>query len=204
MEPIIWNLDDIADIISSAKEVYEAGEVLVYPTDTLYGFGVDPTDPKAMKKLIELKGRSGKKPVSIAVSEPEEIEEYAEVSETAWSIIDAFMPGPITIVLPSKVDWFPYEFIGIRVPDSPITMDICASLGPLTATSANIAGEKDPIDIYDVLDNFGDRVGMYIQGDLTMQGKPSTVVRVKGRGIKILREGVIPGHVIQKAGEFLG
>jgi L-threonylcarbamoyladenylate synthase len=176
------------DIIERAVSVLQRDGLVVYPTDTVYGLGADALSEEAVLRVYEAKGRPLGHPISVAVSDREMLCCIALVSPEAEALIDRFLPGPMTLVLPAKFLLPPLLMagtghIGVRIPDHDIALSLIRAFdSPITATSANRSGGKDPrsedeIDIpHDLLISAG-----------ALPGVPSTVVDVEHR--KILRPG---------------
>lgn len=172
------------------------GDVIIYPTDTLYALGADATNPEAVKKIYNIKGRDQKKPLSIAVGSTKDIEKYAYTTPLSEKLAKKFLPGPLTLVLKKKntlaPNLTPDETIAIRVLDHPLFAEIDF---PLTATSANSSGKDVPETLKAVLKELRD-VTMGIDGG-TLRGKPSTLVDCRGEKPIILREGAIHTSMLQ-------
>ena len=146
-------------IIKEARRVLEAGGLLVFPTETCYGLGVDATNDKAVKKLLQYKTRRSGQPFSIAVSSMEMAKDYVKVNEIAENIYQNYLPGPITVVseslkrTASGID-SEYGTLGIRWPNYPLSLEIIKSFGkPITATSANLSYQAKPYCIEALLKN---------------------------------------------------
>lgn len=176
------------------------GDILLFPTDTLYGLGVDALNVDALKKLKELKGRDDKKPISIIVADMGMAEEYAEVTPLAEKLAEHFLPGKLTLILKAK-DNLPVELtagtgtIGIRIPNHIFCINLAREFGrPFTATSANVADKEPKNSVPEILTQFGDRAGMIARvidsGEL-VESKPSTVVDARGEEPIIIRKGAI-------------
>ena len=174
--------------------------ITVYPTDTQYGLGVDATNPQAVLRLKELKGRDDGKPISIAVDSLKMAEEYAEFTPLARRIAEKFLPGKLTLVLDAK-DSIPKEItagtgtVGIRVPDSKETLELIQELGrPITATSANVSGMEPENSPEKILEQFGEKASWITRvvdaGELPPSA-PSTVVDARGDTPIVIREGAI-------------
>lgn len=183
-------------VIERAVSFLEAGKVIAFPTDTVYGIAVDAFNDLAVQKIFDIKGRDANKPLQILVAQKEDlksiIRSYTEVLNV---LISEFWPGPLTIVVPAKDD-FPrrvrcgLDNIGIRMPSNPIAMKIIKAFGsPLAASSANISGMPDPKDAEDVIKNLGDRIDLIIDGGRTTANIPSTVLDVSTDPPVILRHG---------------
>lgn len=183
--------------------------IILYPTDTLYGLGVDATDPQAVLELIQLKGRptfaeasvdKKRKPISIVVPDLEMAETYAVVTPLAKKLAEKFLPGKLTLVLEAKEELAPAisagtGTVGIRIPNHPVPMRLVRELGkPITATSANVADMPTLRTVPEILAQFGKRADLIYQvideGELP-ESLPSTVVDARGNTSVILREGAI-------------
>lgn len=177
--------------------------IILYPTETIYGLGVNPFDAEALKALYLLKGREEQKAVSWLVRDIADIEQYAEVSDVAAKIASLFLPGPLTLVLPIRKDAVPahctYETVGFRISTDEVAQKIIAEhmaqhSAPLTCTSANVSGMETGTIVADILAQFGERKSLItdIYDDGPRRGVSSTVVQVVGDDVVCLREGVIP------------
>lgn len=184
----------------------EVPMVVLYPTETVYGLGIDPFNETAREQLYTLKGREEHKPVSWLLAQSADIVRYAEVSEAAARLIAAFLPGPLTIVLPVLSAYRPYAVmdgaVGFRVSSDPIVQRVLVECGaPLTATSANVSGLPTLPTVPEILAQFGERAQLIdrIVDDGPRTGTPSTVVRVVKDEIVVLREGAISAEAIMEA-----
>ncbi len=174
--------------------------IILYPTDTLYGLGVDATDPEAIHALNELKGRPDGKHISIIVADMAMMAAYAEVTPLAQKLADAFLPGALTLVLTPKFNFSEQltagtNEIGIRIPKKENILMLVRELGkPLTATSANVSGMEPERTVQKILAQFGERANMVTQiideGEL-VESRASTTVDARGEVPVVLREGVI-------------
>jgi L-threonylcarbamoyladenylate synthase len=179
------------------------GGIIVFPTETIYGLGVDINNDSALERLVELKGRPKNMPISIAVIDFSQITRYAEISSLAKKIINQCLPKPITILLKAKGDLNKKltggsELIGFRFPDNQLTREIIKSFGPITATSANLHGTPEPVTIDSAIGQFGDQVGVYIDTGPCKFAAPSTVIDATGDTIKIIRHGACSGREIEE------
>ncbi|UCF08264.1 MAG: threonylcarbamoyl-AMP synthase [Thermoplasmata archaeon] len=185
------------------KDLMAQKKLLVYPTETLYALGCDPFSIKAIKHLIEVKGRPKTMPISIAVSDMSMMESVAYVNDFAQWIFEELLPGPITILLKKK-EHVPQELtggsekIGIRVPANPVAQKIIDYIGPMTATSANIHGHPEPGNVMTAINQLGNAVALYLDGGECVHKKPSTVVDITGKSAKIIRGGVLSEQEITK------
>jgi len=182
--------------IEKAAKILRNGGAVIYPTDTLYGLGVNASDSKAVLRVFEIKGRE-KKPISVAVANLSEAKKYAKFNSVALKIAKKFLPGPLTLILPSKLN-LPKELnpndekVRIRIPDSKIALELIKKCKfPLTATSANLSGGKNPITAREAIRQIGDKVDLVLDAGKCRYNKPSTVVDLSSNKIEVVREGVI-------------
>jgi L-threonylcarbamoyladenylate synthase len=185
--------------ISEAVRVLAEGGLIVYPTETVYGLGVDATSETAMEKLWVFKGERGDKPVLVAVADMAMAEKYVNLSELGKKVAQKYWPGAVAIVASSKnlvarKAQGETETLGLRNPDNKMVLGIIATLGkPITSTSANISGAPTarsltefeatvPADRQKLIDLFIDA------GELPPRS-PSTIVDATGEEVKILRQG---------------
>ncbi|UCE73445.1 MAG: threonylcarbamoyl-AMP synthase [Methanomassiliicoccales archaeon] len=185
------------DHFQDVKDVFNCGDLIVYPTETLYALGTNPFDEKALNRIFEVKKRPGNMPISIAVSDIQMMESLAEVNILAQKIYEHFLPGPITLLMKKKAKLHALltagsDKIGIRVPDHPVAKRIIDIVGPITATSANLHGHPEPKNLKTAVEQLNGEVALYFDcGQSEFQGA-STVVDVSNSSIKIIRKGVIP------------
>ena len=185
----------IAEEILFAVAALRRGEIVAYPTETFYGLGVDALDELALVRLRQLKGR-GEKTISVLVDGPAMLDRLcAEVPPRARRLIERHWPGALTIALPARPD-LPAALVAdgcvaVRQSPNPIAQALVAGLGrPLTTTSANLAGEPPATTAEAVDEVFGGRVRI-LDGGTTPGGAPSTLVRVRGATVDVLRHGAI-------------
>ncbi len=204
MEQVSLTPQTQESLIQKAVEVLSQGEILLYPTDTVYGLGVDATDEDAIAALRDLKGRDEKKPILIMLPSVESIEDYAEMNEEAYRLAEAFLPGPLTLVLPAKKSVsYSVTFnrtVGIRIPNDPFCLALSAAFGkPITTTSANRSG-MDPKDtVPEILSQFGfhaESISLAIDAGAKGKSQPSTIVSITDSGTTVLREGALSREVL--------
>jgi L-threonylcarbamoyladenylate synthase len=163
-------------MMEKALEALNAGKLVVYPTDTIYGLGADALNEKAIEFVYEVKQRPRNQPISILVADFEMLYKYANVNSEQKKTIEEKLPGPYTFILePKQKLSVSNGNIGFRIPKHWCTK-IAKELGrPITTTSANIHGKETPTTISELRKTFGDKVEVYIDGG-TLAGKPSTVI----------------------------
>lgn len=187
-----------------AVDVLKRDGVMVYPTETFYGLGVNAFSAAAIDKVYALKGREKSKPLSVVISEPEMLRELiAEVPPLFKPLAEAFWPGPLTLVFKASPH-IPSELvakggtIGVRLPAVPWIWTLIDRTGfPLTATSANLSGEEAEADPESVLQIFRGKVELILDAGSTPGALPSSVVDLTGDSPRILREGQIPGSQLR-------
>lgn len=184
--------------VERAAALLRDGGLVVIPTETVYGLGGDGTNPQSSRKIYAAKGRPSDNPLIIHIAEPSDAEKYAHTNEIYYRLAKAFMPGPLTVILPKK-DIVPYETTGgldtvaIRCPSHPIAHTIIEAAGvPVAAPSANISGKPSATNVKYVIEDFDGRVDMIIDGGDCEIGLESTIVLVtKEDGLVLLRPGAI-------------
>ncbi len=157
-----------------AAAVIKKGGLVVVPTDTLYAISASALNEEAVKRVFAAKGRDFNKPISIIVHDIGEIGKYAETVRG----IERYLPGPYTLLLKRRIGTLPdvltagQDKIGIRIPDHPIPVKLAGLCGPITATSANLSGGKNPTRIEEVTV----KADLAIDDGPTKLGGPSTIV----------------------------
>lgn len=175
-----------SEIIDQAVAVLNQGGLVIYPTETVYGAGVDATNQAAVDKLLEYKSRREGKPLSIAVANQKTARKYALINRQAEKIYNQFLPGPVTVVSAAKgnlAQGVTSEFgtIGIRIPDYDLILNIVEKLKkPMTSTSANASGKRRPYQIKHILNNISDKqknlIDLIIDAGTLPPREPSTVI----------------------------
>lgn len=174
------------------------GELVIFPTETVYGIGANALDKDAVSKIFIAKGRPSDNPLIVHIADKHDIEKYVkEVTPVEQKLIDAFMPGPFTLVLPKK-DIIPdivsggLDTVAIRMPNNPIARGIISFSGvPVAAPSANVSGKPSGTSIDDIRKELEGKVSAIIDGGETEIGLESTVVKVIHEIPVILRPGKI-------------
>ena len=187
-----------------AKSFLLQGELVAFPTETVYGLGANALDPQAVAKIFQTKGRPQKNPIIVHVGDISQIADYAAISNPIeQKIIDTLMPWPITILLKKKstipeIVTAGSEFVGIRIPSNEVALDFLKAVDlPIAAPSANISTKPSPTTAQMVWDNFHDNIPMIIDGGSCDVGIESTVVKVEDNRVIITRPGFITQEDIQ-------
>ena len=179
-------------VIDEAIGIMRDGGVVIYPTDTIYGLGVNALDDRAVKRLFRIKGRDPDKPVSICLADVREIPEFSRPSPRAMEIIKRILPGPYTVVL-EKNDRIPDILtagsmkVGLRVPDEKVCTLLSAEF-PVTSTSANISGKPQGASLDEIIRDIPD-ADMAIDGGAPASMEPSTVIDLTVHPPRIVRMG---------------
>ncbi|MBX0296011.1 L-threonylcarbamoyladenylate synthase [Haloarcula nitratireducens] len=168
--------------VETAAEALREGELVVYPTETVYGLAADATDTHAVEAVFAAKGRSREKPVSLAVPDVDSALEYVAPTDREERFMREFLPGPVTVVTERR-DGVPDALtggeprVGVRVPDHPVALALLDAVAPLTATSANVSGNPSATAVAE-LDEIRERAAVVLDGGET-GGMGSTVVDVR-------------------------
>jgi L-threonylcarbamoyladenylate synthase len=207
---VFFDRGGVACFPAGVVDSLQAGGMVIFPTDTLYGLGVDPRSEGGLRKLLAIKSREGKKPTPLLLDAPDRVSLWAEHIPAAGSrLMEKFWPGALTIVLPAWPD-VPVEVtaggrtVGLRVPDHPVPRALAKALGgAITGTSANRAGNPGNWgNAEEVVREFTGEVDWVLWdgapaaasavSSAAGRSPGSTVVRVEDDDVTLLREGVIP------------
>lgn len=194
-----------ATVVLQAVRALAQGLPIAIPTDTVYGLAVDPFRTGATDRIFAAKRRPRDVSLPVLVTGVEQALSVATaVPALALELMARYWPGPLTIVIPAKpglgADLGDDDVtVGVRAPDHPVPLALCAAVGPLATTSANRHGEPPLTTAADVDAAFGDALPLVLDGGMCA-GSPSTVVDCTGEEIKLLREGRIPWADLRGAG----
>lgn len=184
--------------IEEAAKLLENGQVVAFPTETVYGIGANALDEHAVDDIFIAKGRPSDNPLNVLVPTREALYHLAEnIPPYVEKLMDAFSPGPITYVLQNagkvaKNVTGNLSTIGVRIPDHPVALQILHQTGlPLAAPSANISGRPSPTTVEHVIHDLGGKVAAIVDGGQTNVGLESTVVDCTGEVPVILRTGFV-------------
>ena len=183
--------------LAEAARLIKGGGVVAIPTDTVYGLACDPRSDKAVGSLFEVKDRQAK-PVPVLCADAKVAQRLVELNGTARRLAELHWPGALTIVAPlkdgSKLSRLLHQgsgYLGVRVPDSDVCVELAKLVGgAVTGTSANLSGSPSCRTAAQVVAALDGRVQLVIDGG-ALRGKESTVVRVAGETIEVLREGSV-------------
>lgn len=206
----IIKIDPTADLaiqLTSAAEIIRAGGLVAFPTETVYGLGADGTNEAASARIYAAKGRPSDNPLIIHISDPADAEMYTYTNSVYYRLAAAFMPGPMTVILPAR-DTVPLttrgglSTVAVRCPENPIARTLIHLSGvPIAAPSANLSGSPSPTTAAHVIDDMMGRVDMIIDGGACEFGLESTIVKIDGDGgVTLLRPGRISPDDIRSIG----
>ena len=198
MKTLFIGQNEINDAsLTKAGEILRRGGLVVFPTETVYGLGADALDADAAKKIYAAKGRPSDNPLIVHIADPADADKYAVVGDAYKRLAKAFMPGPLTVLLPKR-DCIPMtvtgglDSVGIRCPENPIARRMIAAAGvPIAAPSANISGKPSPTSAEHVRFDMDGKVDMILDGGECTVGLESTIVKVEGDKLTLLRPGAI-------------
>ena len=194
MTKIIDFKKEITDEIKVVGKALRDGKLVIFPTETVYGIGANALDSKACDDIFIAKGRAQDNPLIVHVAEYEDILKYVEdINPIEQRLIDAFMPGPFTLILKKK-DIIPNNVsanlntVGIRMPDNKIAHDIIKEANvPIAAPSANLSGKPSGTRIEDITHEFDGKVEYIVDGGSAKVGLESTVVKNQEAIAKIIK-----------------
>ncbi|MBS1811060.1 MAG: threonylcarbamoyl-AMP synthase [Acidobacteria bacterium] len=195
----------LTDSIEIATEFLLAGEVVAFPTETVYGLGANVFDEMAIRKIFLAKGRPSDNPLIAHIGKLEDLQLLAsEVTPAAEKFIARFFPGPLTLVLPkqptiSSLATARLNTIGIRMPRHPVAQSLLQTCGvPLVAPSANLSGKPSPTTWQAVQSDLDGRIACILRGEQAEVGLESTVVDCSGSVPVLLRAGAITLEQLQE------
>ena len=195
-----------ADVLERAGELIRCGELVAFPTETVYGLGANAYLAESARKVYAAKGRPSDNPLIVHVNDSADASLFAETNETYEKLAKRFMPGPLTVILPKK-DVIPDEVTGglrtvaVRCPSNPIARELIRRSGvPIAAPSANLSGKPSPTCAEHVMQDMDGRIAMVIDGGECEIGLESTVIAVSGNSAKVLRPGAVTPDMLRSAG----
>jgi len=191
------NSEAARTVINKAANILQKGGLVVFPTETVYGLGGNALDREAARKIYLAKGRPSDNPLIIHLAEPGDAENYCYTNDIYYRLAKAFMPGPLTVILPKR-DIIPCSVTGgldsvaVRCPSNAIANALISATGaPIAAPSANISGRPSPTCAEYVIEDMNGRVDMIIDGGECDIGLESTIVKIEREGLVLLRPGAI-------------
>jgi tRNA threonylcarbamoyl adenosine modification protein (Sua5/YciO/YrdC/YwlC family) len=215
----VRSAEDWRDVVHRAVQTLAEGGLVAFPTETVYGVAASALDECAVVRMVEVKGRANSKPLTLAIKSAEEALDYApDMCPLAQRLARRCWPGPITLViddshpeslvrrLPPLVQQAvsPKNAIGLRVPGHQVILDVMRMLaGPLALSSANRSGQAEAVTASEVLDGLGEELDLILDDGRCRFAQPSSVVRVQGRQLEVLRQGVVPERTLQRLSSMM-
>jgi tRNA threonylcarbamoyl adenosine modification protein (Sua5/YciO/YrdC/YwlC family) len=190
--------------LREAAAAVRRGELVVLPTDTVYGVGADAFDAAAVGDLLAAKGRGRTLPSPVLVGSPNTLHGLVtDFSEQAWELVDAFWPGALTLVARHQpsLQWDLGDTRGtvaVRMPLHPVAIELLTDVGPMAVSSANRTGHPSPQDCDAAQEMLGDAVSVYLDGGPTPAAVPSSIVDVTGKTPVLLRAGALSAEELRE------
>jgi tRNA threonylcarbamoyl adenosine modification protein (Sua5/YciO/YrdC/YwlC family) len=222
MPPVVidvQNAEDLRDVVHRAVQALAEGKLVAFPTETVYGIAASALQPEAVAKLLAAKGRAEGQALTLAVKSADDALDYVPgIPPVGMRLARRCWPGPLTLVLDDNHPdsllhnlsdsvlqaVAPAKTVGLRVPAHQLNLDYLHLLaGPLTLTSANKSGEKEAISAEDVVNSLGDDVALVLDDGRSQFGQPSSVVRIVGQDVKMLRTGVINAANVRRLSSLM-
>ncbi|MFI1415521.1 L-threonylcarbamoyladenylate synthase [Streptomyces sp. NPDC020707] len=202
-----YDTNDATDRSTGLREAASAvrrGELVVLPTDTVYGVGADAFSSEAVADLLEAKGRGRNMPTPVLIGSPNTLHGLVtDFSEMAWELVDAFWPGALTLVAKHQpsLQWDLGDTRGtvaVRMPLHPVAIELLTETGPMAVSSANLTGHASPEDCDAAQEMLGDSISVYLDGGPTPGIVPSSIVDVTGKVPVLLRAGALSAEELRK------
>lgn len=214
----IYNCSESAELLTGmrlARQALGMGELIVLPTDTVYGIGCDAFTPEAVRRLLAAKGRGPSAPPPVLIPGIPTLDALAEsVPDQVRTLVKAFWPGALTVIVPARatLTWDLGETHGtvaLRMPNNDVALELLSETGPLAVTSANLTGNPAAVTVHEAVGALGDSVSVYLDGgtvglDIAPgNDSGSTIVDATGllidKKLTIVRHGAIPDEAIWAA-----
>ena len=196
-----YGVSTVSVLADRMRRVLGENGLIALPTESFYGLAVDPFNEQALARLWQIKGRSEGKPILVLIGEGAQLEPFVRnIPPAATVLMNAFWPGPLTIVFPAAIRLSDAvtartRSVGIRLSAWQPLCDLLRRVGPVTGTSANREGMPPPTTAEEVRHYFGDALDLIVDAGPTPGGRPSTVIDVHGP-IRIIRDGAIDRSAI--------
>ncbi|MBA8816529.1 tRNA threonylcarbamoyl adenosine modification protein (Sua5/YciO/YrdC/YwlC family) [Microbacterium halimionae] len=209
----LFDCRDDAQLLAGMRRARQAiarGELIVVPTDTVYGVAADAFSPAAVARLLAAKGRGRQSPPPVLVPGINTLRALAsEVPEAVERLVEEFWPGGLTIVLPAQpsLSWDlgdTHGTVAVRMPAHPMVLELLEETGPLAVSSANLTGKAAAIEAADAEKMLGESVAVYLNDGPSTTGIPSTIIDATGlahgaeRKVRVLREGVVDRDALRR------
>ncbi|UER54955.1 threonylcarbamoyl-AMP synthase [Kineosporiaceae bacterium SCSIO 59966] len=189
--------DQRATGLRHAADALRRGELVVLPTDTVYGVGADAFTPAAVAALLEAKGRGREKPPPVLVPDARTLDGLAtDVPDDVRALIERFWPGPLTVICRAQpsLHWDLGDTggtVAVRMPHHEVALELLATTGPLAVSSANRAGRPPATTAAEAREQLGDSVAAYLEAGPTGRSDPSTILDATGGRLRVVRLGAL-------------
>ena len=222
MAPVVINVgsaQDVRDVVHRAVQALAEGKLVAFPTETVYGLAASALHEDAVKRLASVKQRAAGHALTLALKSADEAADYIPTNgQLGRRLARRCWPGPVTLVLPdnhpdSLVRQLPASVqqlvvpngtVGLRVPGHQLILEVLRLMpGPMALTSANKSGNKDPVTAEEVVSELGDSVDLVLDDGKSQFGQPSSVVKVNGDKLELLREGVVSSATLDRLASFM-
>jgi L-threonylcarbamoyladenylate synthase len=191
-------------IIAETVSILRRGGIIVYPTETFYGLGVDGENEQAIEKIFHVKGRAFRNPIALIIGDETQLNDLiTEFPAVGHLLADKLWPGPLTLVMKASAKVSPRLTagsgkIGIRISSHPLAKTLAMTFSrAITATSANLSGAPECNTVQQVLEQLGDSIDAIIDGGMTPGGEGSTFLDITTEPPTLLRKGVVPESIIR-------
>ncbi|TWT47590.1 L-threonylcarbamoyladenylate synthase [Botrimarina hoheduenensis] len=222
MPPVVINVahaDDVRDVVHRAVQALAEGQLVALPTETVYGIACNAADPVALERMAAAKGPPQADPFALAIKSADEAEDYSpRWGPIARRLARRCWPGPVTLVVEADLEeglirqlpaeaipyLCPQGTLGLRAPANQVTQDVLRMLaGPVALTSAKLNDGREAVTAEECVESLGDKLALVLDDGPSRYGQPSTVVRVQGNEIELLREGVVGQQTIDRMTRLL-
>ena len=213
------NVEDQRDVVHRAVEALAEGQLVIFPTETVYGVAASALNEQAVRRLLEAKGRRQHHPLTLAIKSAEDAFDYVPgITPLGQRLARRCWPGPVTLVLddqhpdsatrqlpPAVRDVVvPAGTVGLRVPAHPVILSVLRlSAGPLALTSANLSGGADALTASQAMESLGEKVALILDDGQCKFAQPSSVVRVFGNRWELLRAGVLNESTLKRLASYI-
>ncbi len=193
------------DAFDEAVQALRRGQLVVFPTDTVYGVAALAENAEAVTRIYAAKNRPRHMAIPVMVAEPDRATDVARPLPGFWALAEAFWPGPLTIILPKTEALSPIvaaggDTVALRIPDHPLALALLRAVDrPLAVTSANLSGQPPTLTAEEARDQLEGRVAIIVDGGRAPGGQPSTILDLTSEPLKILRPGPITWPQIAEA-----
>lgn len=197
---IIQTSGNIAKAVEAGIKVLSGGGIIAFPTETVYGLGVDSENRRSVDSLFRLKGRRRDKPFSLHVASVEQIDSLGfNLPRKFYDLAEKFFPGPLSIIVEINNSQGATETVGFRAPDNPFAIALIEAFGrPLYATSANPSGKPPATNAEKTREYFGARLPVIFDSGECLIGQASTTILIGGESYRVLRRGAVKISEIEK------